>query len=211
MNTTSASEVRGDAPRSEAKKGAGLLFIVSAPSGAGKSTLCRRLRQHFHDLAYSVSHTTRAPRPGEIHGSDYFFISREEFEAGIHAQRWAEWAQVHGNYYGTSALEIQGALTAGKIVLMDIDVQGTRQIKRRFPQSVAVFVMPPSLAELETRLRKRGSDGEQVIALRLKNALEEMAQKDFYDHVIVNDDLEEASSRLIGLVHQCRSTGEAAN
>ncbi len=178
----------------------GCLIILSAPSGAGKSTLCRLLQRHFNNLVYSVSHTTRAPRGGEIQGRDYFFTSKQEFEAGIREQRWAEWAEVHGHFYGTSARQIERALTAGKIVLMDIDVQGMRQIKQRFAQALTVFILPPSPEELERRLRQRGTDDAQTIALRLKNARAEMAQKDDYDCAIVNDDLNQAADTLIGLV-----------
>ena len=201
-----SSDLSDSNPKSPAvpKQNPGCLFILSAPSGAGKSTLCRLLRQHFSDLVYSVSHTTRAARAGEVHGRDYFFISKSEFEAGIQEQRWAEWAEVHGHYYGTCARQIEQALTAGKIVLMDIDVQGTRQIKRRFPRALAVFVLPPSLEELERRLRQRGTDDEQTIALRLSNAEKEIAQKDFYDHAIVNDTLQEAADTLIGLLEAYR-------
>ena len=181
------------------------LFILSAPSGAGKSTLSGLLQKHFQEIVYSISYTTRTPRRNEVNGRDYYFISQDAFEAGIKDHRWAEWALVHGHYYGTSGDRIEKALTAGKIMLMDIDVQGARQIKQRFPQAVMVFIMPPSLEELERRLRRRGTDSEQDIALRLKNAREEMAQKDIYDNVIVNDDLDQAAQQLIRLVEAYRS------
>lgn len=197
MNTDS----RPGAERADA----GRLFVLSAPSGAGKTTLCAALRRHFGDLAYSVSYTTRAPRSGEQHGRDYFFISREEFEAGITQNRWAEWARVHGNLYGTSAQWIDDTLTAGKDILLDIDVQGARQMLVRFPQAITIFIRPPSMAALEARLTGRGTDDAATRALRLANAKEEMAQQDFYRHVVVNDDLERAIRELIDLMARYRS------
>ena len=178
----------------------GLLFIVSAPSGAGKSTLCQAVLQRFPDLAYSVSYTTRSPRAGEQPGRDYHFISREEFEKGIADGRWAESARVHDHYYGTSAEFVDRELAAGRDILLDIDVQGARQILMRFPQAITVFIMPPSIEILESRLRARGSDSDQAIALRLANARQEMAHKDTYRHVIINDRLPEATSKLIALL-----------
>lgn len=184
---------------------AGHLFIISAPSGAGKSTLCEALRRHFNDLVYSISYTTRPMRPGEQEGCDYYFISEDEFKDGIHQNRWAEWAVVHGNYYGTSAQWIERTLAAGQDILMDIDVQGTRQILERFVQAVTIFIMPPSLAELERRLVRRGQDDQATIDLRMENAMAEMAQRDLYQHVLVNADLDTAVQQLIGLIHHCRS------
>ena len=132
----------------------GHLFILSAPSWTGKSTLCRALLAHFPDLQYSVSHTTRTPRKGECEGRDYRFISLPEFEQMIGQGKWAEWATVHGNYYGTSADDIEKHLSAGRDVLLDIDVQGAAQILKRYPDSVPIFIMPPSMAELKERIEK---------------------------------------------------------
>ena len=186
----------------------GRLFVVSAPSGAGKTTLCDAVRRHFGDLAYSVSYTTRAPRKGEQHGRDYFYISTEAFEQGIAEGRWAEWARVHGNLYGTSARWIAGTLAAGRDILMDIDVQGTRQMVQRFPEAVTIFIRPPSLAVLEQRLRHRGSDDDATIAMRLANAREEMASEAMYRHVVVNDDLAGATRELIALIAGYRGKDE---
>jgi guanylate kinase len=183
----------------------GKLFIVSAPSGAGKTTLCGMVRRHFKDLAYSISSTTRAPRPGERDGIDYFFVSREVFEEGIAQGRWAEWAQVHGNLYGTSAQWISQALSEGRDILLDIDVQGARRLLTHFPDAVTIFICPPSMAELEQRLRQRGGDDEATIAVRLRNAQAEMDQKDMYRHVLVNDDLDQAKSELIAIIDSYRS------
>ena len=178
----------------------GRLFIISAPSGAGKTTLCNALRKRFPDMVYSISHTTRAPRKNETHGKDYFFISTPAFEEKIQQGQWAEWARVHGNYYGTSAEQLNEHLRSGRNVLLDIDVAGARQIKSRFPDSIAVFIMPPSLEALEARLRSRGTDDEAEINKRLAHAEAEIAGRDFYDHVVVNDRLDEAIEALAGLI-----------
>jgi guanylate kinase len=183
----------------------GILFIVSAPSGAGKTTLCGMVRRHFKDLAYSISSTTRKPRPGERDGVDYFFVSREAFEDGIAQGRWAEWAEVHGNLYGTSAQWICHALSQGRDILLDIDVQGARQLLSRFPDAVTIFICPPSMAVLEQRLRQRGGDDEATIAVRLRNAQAEMDQKAMYRHVLVNDDLDQAKSQLVAIIEGYRS------
>lgn len=184
--------------------GRGRLFVVSAPSGAGKTTLCHRVRRHFSDLAYSVSYTTRKPRTGEEHGRDYFFISVEEFEAGIQSGRWAEWARVHGNLYGTSAQWIGQTMAAGRDILMDIDVQGAEQIVQRFPEAVTIFIRPPSLEVLEQRMRQRGTEEEAVIAVRMANARQEMARQPMYRHVLVNDDLETAVAHFVALLESYR-------
>ena len=184
----------------------GHLFIISAPSGAGKTTLrCAILHQN-PDLLYSVSFTTRNPRHGEHGGTDYHFISKAEFEAGIDDERWAEWAAVHGNYYGTSAEFLNQNLTAGRDVLLDIDVQGTRKILHRFPESITIFVMPPSLEVLEERLQSRGTESAETVALRLKNAKAEMAQKNIYRHVIVNDKLDDAIAELVSIIDRYKTT-----
>jgi guanylate kinase len=177
----------------------GVLFVVSAPSGAGKTTLCRALRHRYPDLFYSISHTTRAPRPGEQNGIDYFFMSPDEFKQGIQNGVWAEWARVHGNFYGTSAAFLNQSLATGQGVLLDIDVQGTRQILERFPESVTVFIMPPSMDELKARLLKRGTDDPVAMAQRLENAAQEIAQRQIYRHVIINDDLARATADFIAL------------
>jgi len=148
----------------------GRLFIVSAPSGAGKSTLCRAIRDRLPDLLYSISYTTRRPRDGEQNGVDYYFIARDEFEKGIDCGQWAEWAEVHDNYYGTSAERLDRCLSGGQDILLDIDVQGMRQIIKKYPAGITIFIMPPSLEVLKERLQSRGTDSAETIALRLKNA-----------------------------------------
>lgn len=187
-----------DAPRR------GRLFVVSAPSGAGKTTLCRGLRDHFGDIAYSVSYTTRAPREGERDGIDYHFISVAEFRRGIETGRWAEWAEVYGNYYGTSVAALERTLSAGLDLLLEIDVQGCAQIVERFPEAVTVFIMPPSFEALRERLSGRGKDDPAVIERRLEAARQEMDQAHWYRHVIVNDQLETALAALIAVVQAAR-------
>ena len=183
----------------------GLLFIISAPSGAGKSTLCRAVLDHFSDMVYSISHTTRPPRNGERSGTDYHFIAKEDFKKGIASGRWAEWAEVHDNYYGTSADFLDSELNAGRDILLDIDIQGTRQILRRYPEGITIFIMPPSLDTLRLRLLSRGTDSAEAIAVRLNNAKVEMAQKDFYRHIVINDHLPDAISQLIAIIERYRS------
>jgi guanylate kinase len=183
----------------------GFLFIISAPSGAGKSTLCRAVLDRFTDLVYSVSYTTRSLRSGEQKGVDYHFIVKDEFEKGIASGRWAEWAEVHDHYYGTSADFLDGELSIGRDILLDIDIQGTRQILQRYPDGVTIFIMPPSLETLKSRLQSRGTDSPEVIAVRLKNAREEMAQKNLYRHIITNDRLTDAVAELIAIFEKYRS------
>ncbi len=183
----------------------GLLFILSAPSGAGKSTLCRAVLDHFPDILYSISYTTRRPRKGEQDGVHYYFISKNEFENGIDRRRWAEWAEVHGNYYGTAADILDRGLNGGQDMLLDIDVQGMVQILPRYPAGITIFIMPPSLEMLRFRLETRDTDSPEVIAARLNNAQNEMAQKDRYHHVIVNDQLTDATAEIISIFEKYRS------
>lgn len=178
-----------------------LLLSVCAPSGAGKTTLCRYLLEVFADLRFSVSHTTRARRGKEVDGVDYHFVDRPAFEAAIAAGRFAEWAEVHGNLYGTSLDELHRAAAEGKAgLLFDIDHQGARQIKARLPQAVSVFVLPPSMADLRTRLVGRGTDAEDVIQRRLDAARGEIQHYAFFDYLIVNDDLARAKETAASIV-----------
>ncbi|MDO9265066.1 MAG: guanylate kinase [Desulfosalsimonadaceae bacterium] len=178
----------------------GRLFIISAPSGAGKTTLCRAIRDLFPDLRYSVSYTTRPPRTGEQEGQDYFFISADEFKNSIERNTWAEWAQVHDHFYGTSAEFIDRHLSQGHDILLDIDVNGTRQILARYPESITIFILPPTFETLKERLLKRGTDSAQTIARRLKNAEMEIARKGMYQHIIVNDRLPDAVEALAAII-----------
>jgi len=180
----------------------GTLFVLSAPSGTGKTTICNQLRRLVSDLVFSVSSTTRAPRTGERPGFDYHFVPIAEFERKIEAGLWAEWARVHGNYYGTSAEFLDAALAKRQTVLLDIDVQGARQIRKRYPDCVTVFIMPPSMEALQTRLEARQTDDVTTITKRLANARAEIAQKERYHHIIVNDDLQTAVDDMVALISQ---------
>ena len=182
----------------------GNIYIVSAPSGAGKSTLCRELLKVYPDITYSISHTTRAPRTGEVDGVDYHFIAKEGFQERIEKGLMAEWAEVHGNYYGTSLETLEASVVKGIDVLLDIDVQGARQMCEAMPECVTLFIMPPSVEELLARLEKRGTDTPETIEKRMKNAVGEMNQSDFYRHVIVNDDLDDAVAAFVAVVKGCR-------
>jgi len=184
----------------------GHLFVVSAPSGAGKSTLCRALQAAHADIQYSVSHTTRKPRQGEKDGIDYHFTDENEFLDMRDKGCWAEWAEVHGHYYGTSAKILEKALADGHDILLDIDVQGTLQILERYPDAVTIFIMAPSLEILKQRLINRGTEDPQTIEKRLRNAKKEIASISIYRHVIVNDDLSTAIEKLIRLVGKYRNS-----
>ena len=183
----------------QGEKQTGRLFVVSAPSGAGKTTLCQALRKQLPHLVYSVSSTTRPPRPGEQVGQDYFFITEAKFRKGIETGQWVEWARVHDHYYGTSAAFIENHIAAGRDVLLDIDVQGAAQIVRHYPNAVTIFIMAPSLRVLHQRLCARGSDSAEVIDQRMKNALSEIAHQGEYNHVVVNDDLDTAMARMVSI------------
>ena len=173
------------------------LIVISAPSGTGKTTLCSKLLNEIPTIKLSVSSTTRAPRGKEKNGIEYFFIDKPEFEKKIKENRFAEWALVHENYYGTSKDFIEKTFASGNSVLLDIDVQGADQLKKSYPEKTfTIFVMPPSMEVLEKRLRSRGTDTEETIQKRLKNAAKEMAQKDRFDSVIINDDLNVAYIEL---------------
>jgi len=186
------------------------LFVVSAPSGAGKTTLCREIRLRLPDLAYSVSVTTRSPRPGEVDGADFRFVGEAEFRAMLARNEFAEWATVHGNLYGTRARALEEALSAGRDVLLDIDTQGAAQLRARYTaaDAVLIFVVAPSVKELEQRLRERRSDQDADIERRLRRAREEIALWRQYDYLIVNRDVKEALDQLesIILAERCRVT-----
>ena len=182
----------------------GHLFIISAPSGAGKTTLVKAALEQFTDMLYSISYTTRKPRADERNGVDYHFVSKQEFKKGIKKGHWAEWAEVYGNYYGTSAEFIEKSLSSGYDILLDIDVQGTLQILKHYPDSVTIFILPPSMNTLRKRLEMRASDSKAVIEKRLVNARKEMAQKKMYRHTIVNDKLPAAIEELSAIFKKYR-------
>lgn len=175
-------------------------IILSAPSGGGKTTIAKALLATRKDIGYSVSCTTRAPRAGEVEGKDYYFVSRTEFITKRERGEFAESAEVHGNLYGTLRSEVLRVLETGKHVLMDIDVQGASQFTRVFPQSVTIFVLPPSAEVLLERLRKRQTESPQELADRLQSALQELQSVDEYEYVVVNDDLNQAIARITAIV-----------
>ena len=170
----------------------GIALVISAPSGAGKTTLVQRLMQEFPQFGYSVSCTTRQPRQGEVDGKDYIFLSREEFELRRAQGHFAEWAEVHGNLYGTPLAPVKNSLQNGQDVLFDIDVQGAAQMKLSLAEAVFVFILPSSMEELERRLRSRGLDDEATIERRLSNARQEIRESRWYDAMVVNDELDAA-------------------
>lgn len=190
-----------------------ILLIISSPSGAGKTTLTHRLLQEFPQLRFSVSHTTRKPRANEVDGQDYHFVTKSQFRDVLNDDGFAEWAEVHGNLYGTSVAEIDRARVLGKAgVLFDVDYQGARQIKEKFPHAVGVFILPPSMEELRRRLEGRGSDDAESRRRRFEKAREEIGHYPFFDYMIVNDDLQHALAQLRGIVlaEGCRQWRVAA-
>ncbi|MGH9443092.1 MAG: guanylate kinase [Thermoanaerobaculia bacterium] len=181
------------------------LFIVSSPSGGGKTTLISRLLSHRDgDLHFSVSHTTRVRRAGEEDGREYHFVSARDFREMVGRDEFLEWAEVHGNLYGTARKEVLPRLRAGQDVILDIDVQGVRQVKQRYPTAIAIFILPPSAEELGRRLRARGLDDEAQIEKRLANAAREIGEVSLYDYAIINDDLDRALGGLDAIVTAAR-------
>jgi len=180
----------------------GHLFIISAPSGGGKTTLSKAVLNRFKDIIYSISYTTRSPRNSEQDGVDYYFIPKKDFEERIKSGLWAEWAKVHGNYYGTSAEFLEKGLASGRDMLLDIDVQGTIQILGKYPDSITIFIMPPSLETLGKRLEMRRTESRTTIKRRLLTAEKEMAQKDMYRYIIVNDQLSVAIEELVAIIEK---------
>jgi len=181
------------------------VFVISAPSGAGKTTLVRQVLEQFPHLSYSISHTTRKPRKGEIHGKDYFFTDKKGFQTLIDQDQWIEWAQVYGNFYGTSKIFVEEKLTAGDSLLLDLDVQGAKQVMAAGFALVSIFIMPPSIEVLQQRLESRGTDSKQVILQRMENAAKEIQERSLYDYVINNDDLDQAIVDLYAIFK--RETG----
>jgi guanylate kinase len=184
------------------------VFIISAPSGSGKSTLVEHLMQRVPSLTFSVSYTTRPARAHERDGEHYHFISRPEFEQRIARDEFLEWAEVFGNYYGTHRGELERAIAAGQDLVLDIDVKGARQLKKRIPEAVSIFILPPSRKILEQRLRTRSQDTEPVIERRLREAAEEIRNYQQYDYVLVNREVESSAQRLVSIVTSARSRRE---
>ncbi len=182
----------------------GSVIVISAPSGAGKSTLVKSLIDSLPGLTFSVSYTTRPPRPGEKEGRDYFFVSPARFNQMVSAGEFVEWADVFGHLYGTSWKQVRAAEEAGEDLLLDIDVQGHRQVRQRLPEAVSVFVLPPSFRELERRLRRRHLDAPEVIEKRLAAARKEISHWPEYDYLVVNERLSQASRALRAVVLAAR-------
>lgn len=185
-------------------KARGAIIVISGPSGTGKTTLVKRVLSEDPSLVYSVSATTRAPRPGEVDGRDYRFLSRPEFERRIGAGEFAEWAESFGNLYGTPARPMREALERGDVFVLDIDVQGARQIRRSFPGAVFVIIQPPSLDALAARLGGRKTETKEQFEARLARAREELACAGEYDHAIVNDRLDDALQELRNLIRRIK-------
>ncbi|HBA71795.1 MAG: guanylate kinase [Geobacteraceae bacterium GWC2_55_20] len=185
----------------------GLILILSAPSGAGKTSLCRELFKTFPDIRESISYTTRKPRPGEVDGEAYHFVSQEEFERMVDEDAFAEWALVHGNMYGTALKTLEEARKNGVNLVLDIDCQGALKLKEQFDGGIYVFILPPSMEELRRRLESRSSDAQDVIERRILRAADEIKESRWYDYIIINDNFEVACSELSAIViAHCRKT-----
>jgi len=182
----------------------GILFIISAPSGAGKSTLTAKLLEADKNIHLSISYTTRAPRPGEMDGRDYRFVDKARFMGMLERGEFLESAEVHGNHYGTSQAWICEQRAAGRDVLLEIDWQGAQQVRRIFSDTIGIFILPPSVSELERRMRGRGQDSEEVVRRRLSVAADEMSHAAEFEYVIINNDFEEARRDLIAVVRASR-------
>lgn len=188
------------------EKEKGLLIVLSGPSGVGKGTVCAALRERTKELVYSVSVTTRAPRKGEVDGVNYYFKTREEFEKMIANDELLEWAQYVNNYYGTPRAYVEEQLNKGNNVILEIEVQGAMQVKKKYPQGVFIFLTPPSMEELKNRITSRGTETDEAISNRLKAAQAEIELMEHYDYIVVNDQVEKACERIqaILIAEQCK-------
>lgn len=184
----------------------GLLFVFSGPSGVGKGTVLEKLLHDFGEVEYSISATTRGRRQGEVEGQDYFFLSKEDFFKKVEQEKFIEWAKVHNNYYGTPRDYVEKTMSEGKDVILEIDIQGARQVKKLYQDAVYIFLSPPSLKELEKRLNKRGSENENDKLVRIQNAMMEMQEKINYDYEIINDLVDKAADKLKAIIiaERCR-------
>jgi len=185
----------------------GILYVISAPSGAGKTSLCKEIIDIYPDLRHSVSYTTRPIRAGEVDGVDYHFVTRKEFDAMVGEGAFAEWAEVHDNCYGTALRTLEEARTEGLDILLDIDCQGAAQLKKTYHKGVFIFILPPTLSELQRRLQGRNTDSAAVIERRIANARDEIRQAEWYDYLVVNDRFETALDNLKAIVaaERCRA------
>jgi guanylate kinase len=183
----------------------GTLFVVSSPSGGGKGTIIRHVLDVVENLGYSVSYTTRAPRLGEVHGREYFFINRDSFDEMVAAGEFLEWACVHGNLYGTAKNQVIEEIGAGADIILELDVQGAASVRQLLMDSVSIFILPPSYEVLRQRLIARGTDSPEELALRLRNAPEELKQYSAFDYVIINDELDRAVGQLAAIIYAERA------
>lgn len=183
----------------------GNIIILSAPSGTGKTTILKQVMPELGPISFSISHTTRAPRTGEQHGVDYYFVSKDEFLNLQAKGDFIEWAEVHGNYYGTSIQAVLGLQAKGQDVVLDIDIQGARQVREKLPEAASIFIIPPSWEEQKKRLRGRGTDDNETIALRLTNAQKELGDIDLYDFVVVNDSIDDAAAMFKAIILSLRA------
>ena len=178
----------------------GQIFVVTAPSGTGKTTIINMIRKDMRGVGYSISHTTRKPREGEVNGYHYYFVDRVEFEKMVEAHEFMEWAIVYDQLYGTSISSMNRELSSGKDLLMDLDIQGAEEIERRFPESLSIFILPPSMEILKERLKRRSTNDKVNVDLRMKKAVEEIQRCRDYDFIIVNDDLNEATREIEAII-----------
>jgi len=191
----------------------GLLLVICGPSGVGKGTICKELLKKRQDLKLSISATTRPKREGEVDGINYFFISEEQFKNMIEKDEFLEYAQVYGNYYGTPKDFVINALREGKDLILEIDTQGARQIKEKFPEGIFIFILPPSMKELKKRIVGRGTETIDIIEKRLKSAYNEISLIKDYDYYVINDDIESATNKIISIIEaeKCRVNDEIIN
>jgi guanylate kinase len=181
------------------------LFVVSSPSGGGKGTLIQRVLKKIPDLSYSVSFTTRTPRSGEVNGREYFFVSQEKFEQMAAANEFLEWANVHGKLYGTSSKQVSEEISAGRDIILEVDVQGAASVRNLLPEAVSVFILPPSFEILKQRLEARGTDSPEELELRLRNAPVELKDYSAFQYMILNDNVEQAADQLAAIVYAERA------
>jgi guanylate kinase len=186
----------------------GQLFVITAPSGTGKTTMIDIIRKNVEGIGYSISHTTRPPRRGELNGVHYYFIAREDFEKMIDAHEFVEWAIVYDQLYGTSMSSVESTLSSGKDLLLDVDIQGAQEIKKQFREATLIFILPPSLEILHERLQRRSGQDDTNIDLRMKKAVEEIIRCRDYDFLIVNDDLNQAAREVEAIIIARRAQTE---
>ena len=186
-------------------KNKGDIFVISAPSGTGKTTLVRLLLSRFPTLSFSISYTTRLPRPGEVDGQHYFFVSEKEFKRSIARGEMLEWAKVYGHYYGTPLHFVKEKIAAGKDVILDIDIQGAQEVKKKIPEAILIFIIPPSWEELQRRITNRSTDSLEVIKKRLKAARKEIKVARNFDYIVINDILENALQELTSIIQATKA------